>query len=88
MNNFFLFFLSQEAGIIKYVRGQAGPSAKPLKDQEAFDKFSSNEDEVGVVAFVEKDSAEEKQFIDVATKVNQILIFSILFCVKIMEIRE
>jgi len=68
----------QEAGIIKYVRGQAGPSAKPLKDQEAFDKFSSNEDEVGVVAFVEKDSAEEKQFIDVATKHREDVRFAIV----------
>ncbi|VDM44009.1 unnamed protein product [Toxocara canis] len=52
-------------GIVKYMRGQAGPSAKELKTYEEFQKFVDT-DEIGVVGFFESESKLKDSFLKVA----------------------
>ncbi|KAI1715090.1 thioredoxin domain-containing protein [Ditylenchus destructor] len=52
-------------GIVKYMRGQAGPSAKELKSLSDFEKFVDNDD-VSVVGFFESESKLKDSFHKVA----------------------
>ncbi|KAI6202865.1 Protein disulfide-isomerase [Aphelenchoides besseyi] len=52
-------------GIVKYMRGQAGPSAKELKSVADFEKFIA-EDDNAVVGFFESDSKLKDSFHKVA----------------------
>jgi len=52
-------------GIAKYMRGQAGPSAKELKSVEEFEKFIADEDH-SVVGFFESESKLKDSFHKVA----------------------
>lgn len=52
-------------GIIKYMRGQAGPSAKELKSVEEFKKFIDG-DENAVIGFFESESKLKDSFLKVA----------------------
>uniref|UniRef100_A0A915C788 Protein disulfide-isomerase n=3 Tax=Parascaris univalens TaxID=6257 RepID=A0A915C788_PARUN len=52
-------------GIVKYMRGQAGPSAKELKSYEELEKFIDS-DESGVVGFFESESKLKDSFLKVA----------------------
>uniref|UniRef100_A0AC34PWC8 Protein disulfide-isomerase n=1 Tax=Panagrolaimus sp. JU765 TaxID=591449 RepID=A0AC34PWC8_9BILA len=52
-------------GIVKYLRGQAGPSAKDLESVAEFEKFVDNED-VSVLGFFESDSKLKDSFLKVA----------------------
>jgi len=51
-----------EAGIVKFMRAQAGPSAKKLSSAAEFDKFVAFADDASIVAFVAAGSEEEKAF--------------------------
>jgi len=52
-------------GIVKYMRGQSGPSAKELKSLADFEKFIGDED-LGVVGFFESESKLKDSFHKVA----------------------
>lgn len=52
-------------GIVKYMRGQAGPSAKELKTLDEFKKFVAGDDVV-VVGFFESESKLKDSFLKVA----------------------
>ncbi|VDD91578.1 unnamed protein product [Enterobius vermicularis] len=52
-------------GIVKYMRGQAGPSAKELKTLKDFEKFTAS-DEYGVIGFFETESKLKDSFLKVA----------------------
>jgi protein disulfide isomerase family A protein 3 len=64
------------AGIIKYMRAQSGPAAKPLTTQAEFDKFAAHE-EVGFVAFVAAGSDAEKAYLTVANQLREEFRFAI-----------
>jgi len=52
-------------GIVKYMRGQAGPSAKEINSVKELEKFVSN-DEYSIVGFFQKDSKLKDAFMKVA----------------------
>uniref|UniRef100_A0A7E4V5V0 Protein disulfide-isomerase n=1 Tax=Panagrellus redivivus TaxID=6233 RepID=A0A7E4V5V0_PANRE len=52
-------------GIVKFLRGQAGPSAKDLTSVADFDKFINNED-ISVIGFFEGESKLKDSFLKVA----------------------
>lgn len=52
-------------GIVKYMRGQAGPSAKELKSLKDYNKFIES-DEPGVIGFFESESKLKDSFLKVA----------------------
>ncbi|PAV66762.1 hypothetical protein WR25_10495 [Diploscapter pachys] len=52
-------------GIVKYMRGQSGPSAKELKTQAEFDKFTGGDESV-VIGFFEGESKLKDSFLKVA----------------------
>jgi protein disulfide isomerase family A protein 3 len=60
----------EAAGLVKYMRGQVGPASKDIKTTADFEAFISKED-VGVVAFLAKDSKLEKTFTKVADKLRE-----------------
>ncbi|CAI4225233.1 unnamed protein product [Auanema sp. JU1783] len=53
------------AGMVKYMRGQTGPSAKELKSVQDFQKFTST-DETVVIGFFEGESKLKDSFLKVA----------------------
>lgn len=50
-------------GIVKYMRGQAGPAARPLADEEALTKFLARQGDVKFVAFTKPDTELAKVFL-------------------------
>lgn len=52
-------------GIVKYMRGQAGPSAKEIKSVEEYEKFIDNDDN-SVIGFFEEESKLKDSFFKVA----------------------
>ena len=65
------------AGIVKYMRAQNGPSAKPLASAADVAKFTGHESEVGFVAFVAAGSDAEKTFVAVANKLREDFRFAV-----------
>ncbi|PIO62957.1 thioredoxin [Teladorsagia circumcincta] len=53
-------------GIVKYMRGQAGPSAKELKTVEEFKKFIGGDENAVVGEFLENESKLKDSFLKVA----------------------
>jgi len=47
----------EEAGIVKYMKGQSGPGAKSLGDATVFDTFVKFAEDVSIVGFFESDAA-------------------------------
>jgi len=64
-------------GIVKYMRAQAGPAAKPLADKEALDKFIARSEDIKFVAFTKADSALGKAFIQAANTLRENFVFGI-----------
>jgi len=57
-------------GIVKFMRSQVGPASKELKSAGDFESFKSKDD-VGIVAFLAKDSKLEKTFLKVSDALRE-----------------
>jgi protein disulfide isomerase family A protein 3 len=66
------------AGIVKYMRGQNGPSAKPIATDAELAKFTAHEFEPAFVAFVAAGSDAEKAFKAVADKNREDFRFAVV----------
>jgi len=64
-------------GIVKYMRAQAGPAAKPLADADALQKFIAREDDVKFVAFTKESSSLGKTFGKAANTLRENYLFGI-----------
>jgi len=65
-------------GIVKKLRSLSGPSAAVLETTAAFDKFISNENEIGVVAFVKAGSNEASTFTSLADQHREDFRFAVV----------
>jgi len=64
-------------GIVKYMRAQAGPAAKPLKTEEDFNKFIGRSEDIKFVAFTKADSSIGKTFVKLANTLRENFVFGI-----------
>jgi len=64
-------------GIVKYMRAQAGPAAKPLADADALEKFIARQDDVKFVAFTKESSSLGKTFNKAANTLRENYLFGI-----------
>jgi len=64
-------------GIVKYMRAQAGPAAKPLEGEEALKKFVEGAQDIKFVAFTKADSSLGKTFAKVAGQMREEFTFGI-----------
>jgi len=63
-------------GIVKYMRAQAGPAAKPLATAEDVTKFLERKEDVKFVAYTKKDSSIGKTFEKLANSLREDYIFA------------
>jgi len=64
-------------GIVKYMRAQAGPATKPLKDEAELMKFVGRSEDIKFVAFTKADSSIGKTFAKVANGLREKYLFGI-----------
>jgi len=64
-------------GIVKYMRAQAGPAAKPLENAEALEKFLAKADDIKFVAFTKDSSSVGKAFVKAANTLRENYVFGI-----------
>jgi len=64
-------------GIVKYMRAQAGPAAKPLEDAAALEKFIARSEDIKFVAFTKADSSVGKAFTKAANGLRENYVFGI-----------
>jgi len=64
-------------GIVKYMRAQAGPAAKPLKTEEDLKNFVARKEDIKFVAFTKEDSSIGKTFIKLANSMREDFTFGI-----------
>jgi len=64
-------------GIVKYMRAQAGPAAKPLDKEEDLKKFLERKDDVKFVAYTKADSSIGKTFVKLANSMREEFVFGI-----------
>jgi len=64
-------------GIVKYMRAQAGPAAKPLADAAALEKFLGRAEDVKFVAFTKDSSSVGKAFVKAANGLRENYLFGI-----------
>jgi len=64
-------------GIVKYMRAQAGPSAKPLADAKAVEDFLAKPADIKFVAYTKDSSSVGKAFIKTADGLRENYVFGI-----------
>jgi len=64
-------------GIVKYMRAQAGPAAKPLENDEAVNKFVERKEDIKFVAYTAADSKLAKAYSSAANTLRENYIFGI-----------
>jgi len=64
-------------GIVKYMRAQAGPAAKPLADEAAVKAFVERKEDIKFVAYTKDSSALGKAFANVANTLRENFVFGI-----------
>jgi len=64
-------------GIVKYMRAQAGPAAKPLKTEEDLTKFLGRAEDIKFVAYTKGDSSLGKAFAKAANGLRENYVFGI-----------
>jgi protein disulfide isomerase family A protein 3 len=64
-------------GIVKYMRGQVGPAAKPIQSVAALTKFLDNEDG-GIVGYFDSDTDLKTAFTKAADKLRETFPFGIV----------
>jgi len=64
-------------GIVKYMRAQAGPAAKPLATEEDLTKFLGRMEDIKFVAFTKADSSVGKEYAKLANALRENYLFAI-----------
>jgi len=64
-------------GIVKYMRAQAGPAAKPLENAEALEQFIARKDDIKFVAYTKEDSKIGVVFKKIANTLRENYVFGI-----------
>jgi len=64
-------------GIVKYIRAQAGPAAKPLANEEEIQKFMGRMEDVKFIAYTKEDSSVGKVYIKLAESMRDDFSFAI-----------
>ena len=64
-------------GIVKYMRGQAGPAAKPIEGEEAMTKFLGRAEDIKFIAYTKADSAVGKIYTKLANNLRDDYVFGI-----------
>jgi len=64
-------------GIVKYMRAQAGPAAKPLKNEEELKAFIDRKGDIKFVAFTKEDSKIGQTFVKAANALRDNYVFGI-----------
>jgi len=64
-------------GIVKYMRAQAGPAAKPIDGEEAMKKFLDRVEDIKFIAFTKADSAVGKIYTKLANNLRDDYVFGI-----------
>jgi len=64
-------------GIVKYMRAQAGPAAKPLAGEEALKAFLATDGDVKFVAYTKESSSLGKTFVKLANALREKFVFGI-----------
>jgi len=65
------------AGIIKYMRAQAGPAAKPLIDAAAVRGFEDRSEDIKFIAYTEESSSIGKTYVKLANAMRENFVFGI-----------
>jgi len=64
-------------GIVKYMRAQAGPAAKPLDNEEAMTKFLGRVEDIKFIAYTAADSSIGKTYVKLANSMRDDYLFGI-----------